>query len=134
MWDVGRTIHRRLRRHAIDDRSRTIAGQHDADRMKKTILFMVERGQTLAITQDNQSALRCLAKTTPSEDRSAKLAVLLALGDDPQKKDYQNKIPSAHLKPAMRKEWDSVCKSFAARRVAHSILDEIDKTPAKAAP
>lgn len=123
-------------KHAIDDQSRTITGQHDADRMKKTILFMVERGQTLSMTQDNQSALRCLAKTTPSEDRTAKLAVLLALGDDPQKKDYQGKIPSSHLKPAMRKEWDSVCKSFAARRAAHSILDEmdVDVAPARMSP
>lgn len=117
---------------AYNDRARDITNAEDRMRLKRTLTAMVAIGHTL----DNEiepAALFTIAKCKKPEVVSERLIVLLEMGCDPELKDKRGRRAISELQGAMRDSWQNVCKSFAARKKAHGLLDELenDAAPAK---
>ena len=76
---------------------------------------------------------RAIAAGIPVLQGGEDVNVLLEMGCDPELKDKRGRRAVSELQGAMRDNWQNVCKSFAARKKAHGLLDELenDAAPAK---
>lgn len=123
--------------HAVNGHTLNIDDQDFSPvRFRETLKILQEAGGNLNALPEGNNALHALAMSD-SESMMKMLPILLDMGVDPNACDLDGNVPTGKIRKDQEskiKQWDSICKSHAARNTAMNMILEMELEEKKSTP